>query len=232
MAGQRLFYPWGMHLVAAAITAVLGITPAVSFALMNAACFAITTSLLWRIARRSASIERPPVFAATVPLYGLTPFNFGHLAMLGAALPTGDDGVSRHTGHGPLHPHQRRPARDGLYVLALDSLLGIFAPVGAVRKSRYVLLGVAMAGAAFFYPLHYVGAAGATGAGIAISALRGADRRRVIGAAVAVVAGTLCAMPYSSRSGPAAIRRRRSASRAISAACSRKRRATGSPHSR
>ena len=196
-AGQKLFYPWGIHLVAAAISAILRVTPATSFALMNVTCLAITLSLLWRIARTLGFDRTTSVFAATVPVFGITPFNVGHFAMLVQPLvPV----VMDFRGTPPMSAFTNVTGGTfGIlfFVLALDSVLGVFTAAESVStRSRSVLLGGSMAGAAFFYPLDFVGAAGAVAVCIAVSALRGADRLRVVGASAAVLIGILATLPY------------------------------------
>ena len=195
-AGQPLLYPWGMHLVAAATSRTFGISPPMSFAILNTCCLVIEAAIVFRIARVLRLEPPAAMLAALIPVLGITPLNFGNLAILVQPyLPftmefRGTPVLAQFT--------HVNGASFGIvaYTGALLCLLRIFADERAASPRAYVLLAAATAWGGFFYPLQYVGLMAAATCGIVAMAVCGARRAAVVGAFGALVAGTAIVLPY------------------------------------
>jgi hypothetical protein len=195
-AGQPLLYPWGMHLVAAGTSRLLGVSPPMSFAILNSCCLVIEAALVFGIARVFRLASPAAMLAALIPVLGITPLNFGNLAILVQPyLPFAME--FRGTPVLAQFTHVNG-ASFGIvaYTAALFCLLRIFADERKVTPRVYMLLVAATACGGFFYPLQYVGLMGAASCGIGAMAIRGARRAAVVGASGALLAGTAIVLPY------------------------------------
>ena len=80
IAGEDLLYPWGIHLLVAAIIKVTQISPSSIFALINVLSLLLTIVLVFKIAYLLFSSRLTAIFAVFLSVFGVTFFDRGAIA--------------------------------------------------------------------------------------------------------------------------------------------------------
>lgn len=161
VAGYSARYPWGPHLVAAAITWLLGISPFYSMALMNVVSLCVVMVLIYRISHLMTADERGSILAVVCSLFAVTLFVPEMLRLV----PTGFDAEIR--GVPAIHKFitiNTLPTGLVFFLLALHSALKLFRNGGIVTTSAILLISTLATG--FFYPAFLPGVAASVIVGV------------------------------------------------------------------
>jgi hypothetical protein len=200
LAGEPLYYPWGHHLLVAAVVAALGVSPFNVFAVINILTLVLTVMLMFKTGRLLYASREAGIFAAALSVYGLTPFNYSALFRPLEELTGWNVFTLRNIVVVNKFTTLQNNALGFLFFgLFLYSVVSLFSkPEPRKARREYWLLCAAVVGAGFFYPITWL-AMGATG-GAMLGVLwwrRGRELLPVlIRLAVAMAAGALLVAPY------------------------------------
>jgi hypothetical protein len=178
LAGLAARYPWGAHLVAAAISRVANTTPLMSFAVLNVGCLVAAMILIYRTSQRLRRDWTANTLAVVISIFGttmLTPEVYGALP---GAFPSEIRGIPL------LHKFitiNNMPVGLVCFALALYMAVRLF------QQRRFalntVVLTAAILASGFLYPALLPGvlASSLAGCAVALAATRGrADKISLI----------------------------------------------------
>jgi hypothetical protein len=188
VGGYRAHYPWGPHLIAAALSKAFGVTPFYSLAFLNVASLAAVLVLVYRISRQLVEDERYGILAVICSIYGSTMFIPEMLKGLPEGFPAEIRGIPI------LHKFitlNTLPIGLVCFLLALYSAIRLFK--GGRLIGTGILLLASIVGTGFLYPAFLPGIVAAVLAGIVVAAvLQASGRYRIDWLRVGLIFGATC----------------------------------------
>ena len=192
LGGEILLYPWATHLLVAAMSYILRVSPPTAFALVNLCALLLSAILVFKISRFFSSDRTANVFAVFLSIFGIT-FTRKNLISL-IASPAPRNGILVFEKFGNVNSTHLGVL---FFALFLYSLLHIFSE-NPHDKRYYATLVISVVGAGFFYPFHWLGVLVCCFSCCLILFLL--HKRNILSKIVAVFAcalgGTLLVLPY------------------------------------
>ena len=156
VAGYAVHYPWGTHLVAAAISLALRTTPFYALAVLNVAALAAVLVIIYRISCLLTEDRLANILSVMVACYAVTPVIPEMLRPLPAGFPTEIRGIPI------IHKFitvNNLPVGLVFFLLALHAAMRLYAP-GGIRRAHAIRLLVWTSACGFFYPAFLPGLVG------------------------------------------------------------------------
>lgn len=197
IAGENLLYPWGIHLLVAAIIKVIKISPSSIFALVNIISLLITIVLVFKIADSLFSNRITAIFAVLLSVFGVTFFDRGAIAKLLNYLTNISISEPRAVIGIKFTNMNAMPLGIMFFTLFIYALVSIFPPKKSL-KFNYIYLFVSVLGVGFFYPLLWLGQLVSSSfvCGCIYLQEKHLAKRRIIATLLIVVAASLFLYPY------------------------------------
>jgi hypothetical protein len=197
VGGTPLNYPWGAHLLAAALSKAADITPYTSFAFINATSLLISIILAYKISKLLLDDQRANMLSALIPFFAVSLGPGGLTRLLPDAVPTEFRGIPL---LGKYCTTNALPLGVVFTLMFLISGLRLLRADGISRN--LLMVAGAVIGCGFFYPPFLPGLVAGAGAAFLLSLAF-----RLVGASslclkrsallLAVVAGCLIVLrPY------------------------------------